>query len=138
MRRRRCRRGGRIPEEIAERDYDNDPVLARQKLIELLENIDNWRFTEPALADGQVALRPVFGKTPSDCQMIDYVLGRLRDGFPILRTLMGEPPGSRGIGWVMSNPDGNDTYIKLKIEQDGIYEIAWVISCHKSKHSRPT
>ena len=47
---------------------------------------------------------------------------------------MGEPPGSRGIAWVMINPDGNDTYLKLKIEQDGIFNIAWVISCHTSKH----
>jgi hypothetical protein len=51
---------------------------------------------------------------------------------------MGEPPGSRGIGWVMNNPDGNNTYIKLKIEQDGIFEIAWVISCHTSKHEKAT
>ncbi len=34
----------------------------------------------------------------------------------------------------MNNPDGNHTYIKLKIEQDGVFDIAWVISCHTSKH----
>jgi len=33
-----------------------------------------------------------------------------------------------------SDPDGNYTYIKLKIEQDGICDIALVISCHTSKH----
>jgi hypothetical protein len=119
---------------MAERDHDNDPILARAKLIELLEAIDGWRFTDTAFNQGRVALRPVCGKTPSDCEMIDYIAGRLRVGFPILRTLMGEPPGSRGIGWVMNNPDGNNTYIKLKIEQDGVFDIAWVISCHTSKH----
>ena len=34
----------------------------------------------------------------------------------------------------MNNPDGNHTYVKLKIEEDGVYEIAWVLSCHTSKH----
>ena len=61
-----------------------------------------------------------------------------RKRIPILRTPLGEPPGARGIGWVMNNPDGNDTYIKLKIEEDGIKEIAWVLSCKTSKHKKQT
>ncbi len=69
--------------------------------------------------------------------MVDYFAGLLLGGFPIFRTPLGEPPGSRGIGWVMNNPDGNQTYIKLKIEQDGVYDTAWVLSCHTSKH-KPT
>jgi hypothetical protein len=124
---------------MAEEDSGEDEVaLATQKLIELLENIDGWRFTDTAFNEGRVALRPVCGKTASDCEMIDYIVARLRDGFPILRTPMGEPPGSRGIAWVMNNPDGNHTYIKLKIEQDGVFDIAWVISCHTSKHKKST
>jgi hypothetical protein len=119
---------------MTERDHDKDAVLARTRLIELLADIDSWRFTEGAFNQGRVALKLACGKTPSDCEIIDYIVGRLRAGFPILRTPMGEPPGSRGIAWVMNNPDGNGTYIKLKIEQDGIYDIAWVISCHTSKH----
>jgi hypothetical protein len=119
---------------MAERDHDDDETLARIRLIELLEDLDAWKFTDTAFNQGRIALRPVFGKTPSDCEMIDYLVQRLRAGFPILRTPMGEPPGSRGIGWVMNNPDRNHTYIKLKIEDDGISEVAWVISCHTSKH----
>jgi hypothetical protein len=119
---------------MAEQAHDNDSESARKKLIELLDGIDAWRFTESAFNQGRIALKVVCGKTPSDCEMIDYIVGRLRAGFPILRTLMGEPPGSRGIGWVMNNPDGNHTYIKLKIEQDGVYDVAWIISCHTSKH----
>ncbi len=83
---------------MAERDHGNDPALARGKLIELLDDIDGWRFTDSAFSQGRVALKAAFGKTPSDCEMIDYIVGRLRAGFPILRTPMGEPPGSRGIG----------------------------------------
>jgi hypothetical protein len=119
---------------MAERDHDNNETLARARLIELLEDIDAWRFTDAAFNQGRIALRVVLGKTPSDCEMIDYFVKCLRAGFPILRTLMGEPPGSRGIAWVMNNPDGNHTYIKLKVEDDGISEVAWVISCHMSKH----
>jgi hypothetical protein len=48
---------------------------------------------------------------------------------------MGNPPGAGGICWVMKNPDGNETYVKLKIEEDGVREMAWVISCHRSKHA---
>jgi hypothetical protein len=119
---------------MADRDHDDDPALARKRLIELLEDIDAWRFTDAAFNQGRIALRPMCGKTPSDIEMINYIVGRLRTGFPILRTSLGEPPGSRGIAWVMNNPDGNHTYIKLKIEQDGVFEIAWVLSCHTSKH----
>ena len=123
---------------MAERDHDNDPVLARKKLIELFEDIDAWRFTDPAFQQGRVALKLACGRTPSDCEMINYIVERLSAGIPILRTLLGEPPGSRGIGWVMNNPDGNHTYIKLRIEQDGVFDIAWVLSCHTSKHEKPS
>jgi hypothetical protein len=123
---------------MAGRDHDDDPELARRKLIELFEDNDGWRFTDTALNQGRVALRPVCAKSASDCEIIDYIVGRLRAGFPIHRTPLGEPPGSSGIGWVMNNPDGNHTYIKLKIEQDGIFDIAWVLSCHRSKHEKPT
>ena len=119
---------------MAKGNHDDDPALARKRLIELLEDIDGWRFTDQAFNEARVALKPVLGKTPTDCVIIDYIVERLRDEFPIIRTPMGEPPGSRGIGWVMKNPDGNHTYIKLKIEQDGVLDVAWVISCHTSKH----
>lgn len=122
---------------MATQAQDNDPALARRKLIELLEDEDGWRFKEQAFNEGRIALRGHFGKTPSEFEMIDYFALLLRNGFPILLTPLGEPPGSGGIGWVMNNPDGNQTYIKLKIEQDGIYDHAWVLSCHTSKH-KPT
>jgi len=117
-------------------DSDDSPELAGQELIGLLEDLDKWRFTDSALNQGRIALRAFFGKTPSDCEVIDYIVELLRTGFPIVRTPMGEPPGSRGVAWVMNNTDGNDTYVKLKVEDDGIFRIAWVISCHTSKHEK--
>jgi hypothetical protein len=51
---------------MADRDHNDDPGLARKRLIELLEDIDAWRFTEAAFDQGRVALRAVCGKTPSD------------------------------------------------------------------------
>ena len=118
------------------RSIDDDPELVRRMLIALFEDPDNWRFTDTALNQGRVALKKACGKIPTDCWIIDYIVELLRSGFPLVRTPMGEPTGSRGVGWVMHNPDGNDTYIKLKIEQDGVYDIAWVISCHTSKHQK--
>lgn len=115
-------------------EHADDSDIARKRLIELFDDSDAWRFTESAVKQGRLALKSCFGKTPSDCEIIEIIVQWLRAGFPLLRTPMGEPPGSRGVGWVMNNPDGNDTYIKLKIEQDGVYDIAWVISCHTSKH----
>lgn len=83
---------------MTERNHNHDPALARDGLIELLEDLDSWRFTDVAFNQGRVALRPVCGKTPSDYEMIDSIVGLLRAGFPIIPTPMGEPPGSRGIG----------------------------------------
>ena len=114
--------------------HENDPEAARKRLIELLEDLDSWRFTETAFNQGRQALRAFCGKTPSDCEIIDLIVKWLRARVPLVRTPMGEPPGSRGTGWVMNNPDDNNTYIKLKIEADGVFEVAWVISCHTSKH----
>ena len=123
---------------MATQTHDDDPALARQKLIELLEDEDGrrvtWKFTRSAQDQGRNALKAHFGAFPSDEVMIEYFAHLLRSDFPIHRTPLGEPPGSGGIGWVMNNPDGNQTYIKLKIEQDGVYDIALVLSCHTSKH----
>lgn len=121
---------------MGERDHDNDPSLARAKLIELLEDDDKYLFLRGVLDQGRVALHKHSGKTPSEFMIVDYFLDLLRSGFPILRTPLGEPPGSGGVGWVMNNPDGNNTYIKLKIAEDGVFDIVWVMSCHTSKHER--
>ena len=118
---------------MAERNHNNDPSLAREKLIELLED-DQYRFTEKARNEGQVALKNYFGSTPSEIMIIDYIIDLLRNNIPLYHTPMGEPPGSNGTGWVMNNPDGFHTYIKLKIQENGIRDMAWVISCHTSKH----
>jgi hypothetical protein len=114
-------------------DYNSDASAAQTRLIQLLEE-DEWRFTKNALEQGRHALRGVIRDPPSECAIIDYLLDRLRDGFPLLRTPLGEPPGSGGVGWVMNNLDGRNTYIKLKIEEDGIRTYALVMSCHSSKH----
>ena len=42
---------------MATQAHDNDPALARRKLIELLEDEDGWRFKEQALNEGRIALK---------------------------------------------------------------------------------
>jgi hypothetical protein len=118
---------------MANQDPNKDDATARRKLVELLE-ADEWKFTRPALEQGREALKGVIRDPPGECAIIDYILGLLKGNFPLLRTLLGEPPGSCGVGWVMNNPDGRHTYIKLKIAEDGRREYALVMSCHASKH----
>ncbi len=118
---------------MAAQDANKDEASARKRLVELLE-ADEWKFTKPALEQGREALKGVIRDPPGECAIIDYLLSKLRREFPLTRTLLGEPPGSSGIGWVMNNPDGRHTYIKLKIVEDGLREHALVVSCHPSKH----
>lgn len=118
---------------MATADHNQDADSARQKLIDLLA-ADDWKFSKAALEQGRETLKGVIRAPPGECAIIDYLLGLLRGGFPLSRTQLGEPPGSLGIGWVMNNPDGKHTYIKLKIAEDGVREHALVMSCHPSKH----
>lgn len=120
---------------MAEPDHDNDPDAARRKLIELLSDEDTWEFTNTVSRESKQALRLTLGAALTECAVADYVVDQLTRNFPLLRTLLGEPPGSGGVGWVLNNPDGHRTYIKIKIEQDGVHEYALILSCHTSKHS---
>jgi hypothetical protein len=74
-------------------ESDDDPVSARKRLIELLDDLDSWKATDSAVAQGRIALKAICGKTPSECEIVDRIVGWLRADFPILRTPMGEPLG---------------------------------------------
>lgn len=121
---------------MAEADPNDNEASARQKLIELIE-AEAWEFTKSALEQGKVALKSVAREPIGEYAIIEYIFDLLNVGFPMSRTLLGEPPGSGGIGWVMNNPDGKRTYIKLKIDKDERDEsICYVLSCKTSKHHK--
>ncbi len=113
---------------------NQDANLARTALIDLLGDIDKWEITDRALREGRIALHWLKARDLTRFEICDYIRQRLVDGFPIEPVLLGEPPGSAGVGWVMKNPDGRDTYIKLKIEEDGVFDIVIILSCHTSVH----
>src|SRR5260370_31038717 len=97
----------------------------RSQLIGLFES-DDWRVAESAVRD---ARQLGFFTQWSVCE---FILEKLNSTFPMHCIQLGEPPGSSGTGYVMSNADAVGLYIKLKIEDDEV----WVLSFHRSKHSK--
>jgi hypothetical protein len=106
----------------------------RQQLIALLEQ-DEFIFTDTAFRDGMRlagSLADPKRGFPSQYGLVDYVVERLKDSFPLNEVPMGEPPGSAGIAYSMTNTDGQGLYIKLKIEDDRVV----ILSFHVSKHDQ--
>ncbi|MCI0641309.1 MAG: hypothetical protein L0Y72_08560 [Gemmataceae bacterium] len=89
--------------------------------------------TNKAEKDGKEILSSVTG-FPSQFAIVEFVTDCLKQNEPMHEIQRGEPPGSRGVGYVMnvSKQGINDLYIELVIEDD----LAWIISFHKSKHSK--
>jgi hypothetical protein len=106
---------------------DGDPVSpqVRAELVRLLEE-DDWRMTTRAETDGKTILLERRYKQATQWGICEYILEKLKTGFPLRETGMGEPKGSRGIGYEMKNVDGDGLYIKLKIEEGEV----WVLSFH--------
>ena len=106
----------------------------RAELIRLLEDVDRRRITDSARLAADPILRRM-GQMPTEGAIFEYITHLLRTDFPLHPVPLGEPPGSRGTGYVMNNTDGRGLYIKVKIEQRRTNE-AHVISFHVSKHYR--
>jgi len=106
----------------------------RQMLIAMLEN-NEYLFTDTALRDGMRLARTLGDASrgfPSQCGLVDYIVEKLRLPFRLNEVPMGEPPGSGGIAYSMTNANGQGLYIKLKVEDDQVV----ILSFHVSKHSR--
>ena len=104
---------------------DEAPADIRAEIIRLFEN-DDWRLTARAETDGKAILLRRRYCQATQWGICDYIVGKLRGGFSLTETGMGEPKGSRGIGYVMRNVDGDGLYIKVKIEEGEV----WVLSFH--------
>src|SRR4051812_41482645 len=94
---------------------DSNPQLERirERLIALLDDAE-YRVTKRALDQGLPILRG-WGRTPTEWGLVEYILERLRQKHPIREAPQGDPPGCRGMGYVLKNADGSDLYIKLMI-----------------------
>jgi hypothetical protein len=103
----------------------------RVRLIELFEQ-DKWDITGEAERTGREFLRQLLKDAyPSQVSIIRHALRLLKqDDCSLTSIPMGQPPGSRGIGYRLRDPVSPNLYIKVKIEED----IAVIISFHESKH----
>ncbi|HYT91186.1 MAG TPA: hypothetical protein VEL76_20905 [Gemmataceae bacterium] len=106
-------------------DGDEVPPEIRAELVRLFEATD-WRMTTKAETDGKAILLICGYKPATQWGICEYIVDKLQGGFRLTETGMGEPKGSRGIGYEMKNADGEGLYIKLKIEEGEV----WVISFH--------
>jgi hypothetical protein len=116
---------------MAEEDYDN-PATARTRLLELLE-ADDWELSERARNEGKVALRWLQNREPTDWEMVEYVIALLKANTDLRCAPQGDPPGSTGIAWQMT--DRRNIFIKLRICERRIgQEFAKIQSIHESIH----
>jgi hypothetical protein len=112
---------------------DHDPDVARSRLLELLE-ADEWELSESARLEGKVALRWLHNREPTDCDMVDHVIALLKT-LTIRCAPQGNPPGSTGIAWQMT--DAMNVFVKLRICERRIgQEYAFVQSIHESIHQK--
>jgi hypothetical protein len=115
----------RGPEDLGE---------ARRLLIRLFENCD-CQITVRARRQGFPILRRLDIPYPTDWALVDYVLDRLRENYPMHIIRRGNPPGSLAKGYVMNNSDGHGLYIELTIEEERSGRtLAWIISFHTSQY----
>jgi hypothetical protein len=109
------------------------PTAALARLLALLK-ADDWELSERARRTGKVALRWLHHREPTDCEMVDYIISLYEAG-PTLRCQpQGDPPGSTGIAWQMT--DARNVFIKLQVcERRMGEEYAFIQSLHESVHT---
>src|SRR3954453_15761654 len=95
-------------------DDDDNPEVARARLVELLEGEDcEWEFSERAEREGKVALEWLLNRKPTRWEMVEFVIALLKTDTPLRCAPQGDPPGSTGIAWQMTGR-GN-IFVKLRI-----------------------
>jgi hypothetical protein len=120
---------------MAEEDYDS-PAAARSRLLELLEGDDcEWELGERAEREGKAALERLHSRVPTRWEMVEYVISLLRSNTPLRCAPQGDPPGSTGIAWQMT--DVHNIFVKLRICERRIgQEFAYIQSIHLSVHTQ--
>ncbi len=114
-----------------------DPEPARSRLLTLFEG-DEWRFTNRARLEGKLILQSLRGREPTDVEMVDHVISLLKKGTTLRCAPQGDPPGSTGVAWQLTDQEG--LFVKLRIEggfgQKIPQEYALIQSIHKSVHRK--
>ena len=118
---------------MAEAGEDN-PATARLRLLECLEG-DEWEFSERAEREGLVALQWLHGRRPTRWEMVEYVIALLKTDSPLRCAPQGDPPGSTGIAWQMTDP--RNIFVKLRICERRMGQVyVYIQSLHESVHPR--
>jgi len=116
--------------------HDDDPAAARSRLLELLEGDDcDWEFSERAEREGILALHWLHDRKPTRWEMVGYVISLLKTDTALRCAPQGEPPGSTGIAWQLT--DARNIFVKLRICERRIgQEYAYIQSIHESVHAK--
>jgi hypothetical protein len=111
---------------------DQDAVAARSRLLVLFDE-DEYRFSERARTEGKLALRWLHNREPTEGEMVEYVVSLLESAIKLRCAPQGDPPGSKGIAWQMT--DRRNIFVKLQISELRIdQEYAYIQSIHESVH----
>jgi len=118
---------------MAEEDEDHEAV-ARLRLLELLEG-DDWELSERAEREGKIALHWLHDRTPTQWELVEYVISLIKSTVEMRCSPQGDPPGSTGIAWQMT--EERNIFIKLRICERRIgEEFAYIQSIHESVHTK--
>ena len=114
-------------------DDDNNPAVARDRLLALLDDCE-WRFSERAIREGKLVMRRLHQREPTEWEMVEYVISLLKTDATLRCAPQGDPPGSTGIAWQLTDP--NNIFVKLRIEGPIGREFAYIQSFHESVHPK--
>jgi hypothetical protein len=112
----------------------SSPPPEQQQFVAMLEAGD-YLLSQRALRDAKRDLMDHFGREPTESQIVEYVIDALvNQSLCLTRTLQGEPPGSGGEAWQLT--DSRRIFIKLRFHELRFDEVvAYLQSCHKSAHA---
>lgn len=118
-------------------EKDDNPEAGRSRLLKLLRG-DDWKLSERAEQEGQRALHWLHNRKPTRWEMVEYVISVLKSDATLRCASQGDPPGSTGIAWQVTDP--RNIFIKLRIEggfgQECSEEYAFIQSIHESAHPK--
>src|ERR1700722_18394632 len=115
-------------------EEEHDVVAARSRLLGLLEGVGfGWEFSERARRDGKIALKWLRKRDPTELEMVEFVIAVLKTSAALRCAPQGDPPGSAGIAWQLT--DARNIFIKLRICEHRIgQEFAYIQRLHESDH----
>ena len=112
----------------------SSPPPEQQQLVGLLQ-VGDYLLSERALREAKCDLKDHFNREPTESQIVEYVIAALDcQGLCLTRSLQGDPPGSGGEAWQVT--DSRKIFIKLRFHERRFGEVvAYLQSCHKSVHA---